>query len=54
MEVYLYIMIIMKKTNQAYRSLSIYSVKFSLAARLRGHKQRKLNDNVYLFFQAEF
>ena len=38
-------------------------VKFSMAARLRGHKQRKLHDHVYLFllfvssrphYQAEF
>ena len=38
-------------------------LKFSIAARLRGHKQRKLNDHVYSFllfvssgprYQAEF
>ena len=37
-----------KQNVSCNRPLSIY-LKFSLATRLRGHKQRKLNDHVYSF-----
>ena len=38
-----------EQLKDALEQTTFNTLKFSLASRLRGHKQRKLNDHVYLF-----